>query len=157
MDFQEAIIFVAAIIIVISAGVVLGAALRGRGHNPAKSMFTHDKANMYARVTEVIDKIPKTGADQRHRLADLYYDALIYAPDYVIKAFNHYIRVAAKAIDPYSEEMLNAKDGLVIAMRQDIHDYLGVKSKLSVHDVLSIEVKDTSINPLDSSSGTNKP
>jgi hypothetical protein len=142
MDFQEALIFISAIIIVVSAGVVLGALLRGRTSNSAKPIFTHDKANMYARVTEVIDKIPKTGAEQRHRLADLYYDSLIYAPDYVIKAFNHYIRVAAKAIDPYSEEMLNAKDGLIIVMRQDIQESLGSKSKLTIHDILSIEIKD---------------
>lgn len=144
MDLQEAITYVAAIITVVGAGVLLGAALRGRGQH-----ISHVSAQAYAKKTELyseiissLDTVAEADSGRKQWFIHRYYQLLAYAPDHVIRHLNHYLdSVSAVGAELSSEGMLEIRGRVIRAMRRDLHAHAGTKTNLKIRDFYKIEVK----------------
>lgn len=144
MDFQEAIVFISAVIIVVAAGVVLGAVIRGRSIKQSEKigLIQQQKAELYAEIIGALDTIVEANDQKKQWFIHRYYQALIYAPDNVISSINRYLDgVTAMGADLSPDKIMELRGRAVRAMRVDIQGYLNNKSRLALPELYRIEVK----------------
>lgn len=144
MDFQEAIVFISAVIIVVAAGVVLGAVIRGRSIKQSEKLglIQQRKAELYAEIIGALDTIVDDNDQKKQWFIHRYYQALVYAPDNVISSINRYLDgVTAMGADLSPDKIMELRGKAVRAMRSDIQNYLNHKTKLPLPELYRIEVK----------------
>jgi hypothetical protein len=137
MSFSDSVIFVAAIVIIVSAGVLLGAGLRGRRRSGNPEVAA-GKAALYAEIAQSIDGLGQAGNDLKRYFMQRYYQSLIYASDDVIKKLNVFLDTDPKSSSEVREQ---ARDAALIAMRRDIQNELGQATSLRAEDLYKIELK----------------
>lgn len=144
MDFQEAIIFVSAVIIVVAAGVVLGAVIRGRSIKQSEKVgsIQQRKAELYSEIIGALDTIVDDNDQKKQWFIHRYYQALVYAPDNVIASINRYLDgVTAMGADLSPDKIMELRGKAVRSMRADIQGYLNAKTRLPLPELYRIEVK----------------
>jgi hypothetical protein len=147
MNFQDAVIFLAGIIIIVSAGVVLGAALRGRGVRRAEqtAQLNARKAELYAEMIGALDNIAEANDQRKQWFIHRYYQALVYAPDSVVSALNRYLdAVTAIGAELSSEHLMELRGQAVRTMRVDVQSMYDAKMRLALPELYKIEVRSQS-------------
>jgi hypothetical protein len=120
VNFQDAVIFLAAVIVIVSAGVVLGAVLKGRGQRQldADAHLQGRKAELYAEIIGALDSVSESDDRRKQWFIHRYYQGLVYAPDSVVRALNRYLDVAADA-SSNQETVMELRARVVKQMRDD--------------------------------------
>lgn len=160
MDFQEAVIFISAVIIVVAAGVVLGAVIRGRSIKQSEKLgqIQQQKAELYSEIIGALDTIIEANDQKKQWFIHRYYQALIYAPDNVITTINRYLDgVTAMGADLSPDKIMELRGKAVKAMRNDIQGYLNNRSRLPLPELYRIEVKTPDVPEKNKQSGRTKP
>lgn len=144
MDFQQAVEFVAGILIVAGAGIVLGVAIRGRGQLRAQAQANYAQsklADLYAEIIGELDEV--TNADERRKqwFIHRYYQALVIAPDSVVRALNEYLDAVGSGNEVDPKQVMELRGRLVKAMRIDILNANGTKTRLRPAELYKIEVR----------------
>ncbi len=160
MDFQEAVIFISAVIIVVAAGVVLGAVIRGRSIKQSEKLgqIQQHKAELYSEIIGALDTIIEANDQKKQWFIHRYYQALIYAPDNVIATINRYLDgVTAMGADLSPDKIMELRGKAVKAMRKDIQGYLNNRSRLPLPELYRIEVKTPDVPEKNKQNGRTKP
>lgn len=144
MDFQQAIEFIAGVLIVAGAGIILGIAIRGRGQLRAQAQANYAQgklADLYAEIIGELDEV--TSADERRKqwFIHRYYQALVTAPDSVVRALNRYLDAVGSAHSTEPKQVMELRGELIKAMRQDVQQAAGLRTKLHPQELYKIEVR----------------
>lgn len=138
MDLQSSVEFAAALIVVVGSGIVLGMVIRPKDKE-AIEWIQARKTILYSEIVMSMDNLVQSSAEYKQYFIQRYYQALIYAPDSVVRALNAYMEVAAK--DSSGEDLLAARDTAVFAMRRDVAARIGSPTKLRKSELQTIEVE----------------
>lgn len=150
MNFQEAVIFLSAMIVIVAAGVVLGAVLRSRSMSGEQERANHQTklSELYAEIIGELDEV--TNADERRKqwFIHRYYQALVMAPDSVMKTLNDYLDAVA-IMDQRQDtaKLMELRGKVVQSMRKDIQKGVGRKTKLATTQLYKIEVRPAQHKP----------
>jgi hypothetical protein len=140
MELSEAIQYIAAIIVVVGAGVVLGMVLKRR--QPLQAAHSqHERLQTYADLISAMDGLRT--ADEHHKgdFIAAYYRALVYAPDNVVMAINSFLQTITAAERDYDiHKQTAARDAAVLEMRRDAQQQLDGSTKLKPGNLYSIEI-----------------
>lgn len=139
MDFQNSVIFAAALIVIAGAGILLGMAIRGRNNQSIESIEGR-KAILYSEIVMSMDNLATASSEYKQYFIQRYYQALVYAPDTVVKALNNYLASVAGGAD--TEKLLADRDAAVLAMRRDVLGNLNDKTSLNPTDLQTIAVEE---------------
>lgn len=142
MDFQSAVQYVAAILVIIVAGALLGMALRSRQEkrSPLTYGYYTQKATVYGELIHLMDALSSASPEHKAEFVRRYYQALLHAPDNVIIWLNRFL--ATITDNKTEEEVMDARAQAILAMRQDLLRFLKEETHLSPADLNSIEVKE---------------
>lgn len=149
MNFQEAVIFISAVIVIVSAGIVLGAALRGRTIRQSEKQGAAQlrKSELYSEIIGALDSIAIDNDQKKQWFIHRYYQALVIAPDEVVHAINRYLDgVTAIGADLSPDKMMELRGKAVMAMRNDLQNYFGNKTKLPLPELYKIEVRQPEVD-----------
>ncbi|TAK89628.1 hypothetical protein EPO04_00775 [Patescibacteria group bacterium] len=144
MDFQQAIEFMAAVLVVAGSGIVLGVAIRGRGQVKAQAQANQAQsklADLYAEIIGELDEVTKADERRKQWFIHRYYQALVTAPDSVIRALNRYLDAVGTVEDVDTKQIMELRGALIKAMRQDIQQSVGTKTKLHPQELYKIEIR----------------
>lgn len=150
MDFQEAVVFIGAVIIVVAAGAILGAVIRGRSIKQSEKVgaIQQKKADLYAEIIGALDTIVEDNDQKKQWFIHRYYQALVYAPDNVISSINRYLDgVTAMGADLSPDKIMELRGKAVKAMRNDIQGYLSSRTKIQLPELYRIEIKSPAYSP----------
>ena len=139
MDLQSAIEFIAATLIIVVAGVLLGMALARRSKE--KAYIDHDRLEAYVDLVGAMDGLRQADEEHKQVFINAYYRALMFAPDSVVRSLNTFLQTVTASEGDYDPAaQASARDQVVLAMRQDTHGELDKKSKIKPVELYSIEV-----------------
>lgn len=144
MNFQEAVIFLSAVVVIVSAGVVLGAALKARSMSGERERANHQAklGELYAEIIGELDEVSSADERRKQWFIHRYYQALVMAPDNVLKALNQYLdAVAAMDQKQDATKLMELRGEVVQVMRKDIQKGIGRKTKVSPAQLYKIEVR----------------
>jgi hypothetical protein len=141
MDLTSAVEYLAAIIVIVAAGAVLGATLRRRPQNP---QLRRERVNVYSEVIGLMDGLRMATAAHKRHFVDAYYQALLYAPDSVLSSLNKFVQAVTQPDEKYdSSAAMEARDAAVRAMRVDTQAQFQLGTTLPMAELFSIEVSDS--------------
>jgi hypothetical protein len=155
MDFTASVEYLAAIVVIVTAGALLGVGLRRRSDNQSLHL---ERAKTYVGLIGSIDELRNAPVDQKRRFASAYHRALLYGSDAVVQALSQFVwSVGAPEAeyDPVAE--LEARDAVILAMRQDTQGVLGAKTALGASDLLSVEVDESATSTTKPTNATTEP
>ena len=138
MDFNDAMEFIAAIIVLIVAGALLGAAI-GRRRKQLPEIILRERLKAYADLLTTIDNIRDAEIIHKRRFILAYQRAVLYAPDNVMQSLDKLVQsAAADEYDPAAT--MEARDAAVLAIRQDALTSAGRHTGIKPSELLSIEI-----------------
>ncbi len=142
MDFSDAVVFIAAIIIVTGAGIALGTLLSGRGHKKTQALAPAlaRKADLYADLISALDTLHEADDRRKQWFIHRYYQALILAPDAVIVSVNRFLD-GVTAESPAAEKLMELRGQAVKAMRDDVQQSYAAPTKLALPELYKVEVR----------------
>jgi len=141
MDFTASIEYLAAIIVIVAAGALLGSGLRRRADN---QVVQSERTKAYASLIGSIDELRGASLEQKRRFAGAYRRTLLYGSDAVVRSLSQFVwTVGAPEADYDPLAALEARDEVILAMRRDTQALLGAKTALDADDLLSVEVDES--------------
>jgi hypothetical protein len=137
MDFQDSVVFLGAMLVVVLAGGLVGWLLARRGDHGG--FLTDYKIELYASIISLLDGLRQAPEEDKHQFVDYYYQVLLMGGDEVVQSINRYLQETG----PKDE----VRNGVVTAMRKEVTQNLGTRSSLQADEMLSIEVKSSNRDP----------
>ncbi|HUC20647.1 MAG TPA: hypothetical protein VMR98_04095 [Candidatus Polarisedimenticolaceae bacterium] len=140
MDLYQAIQYIAAIIVIVGAGVLLGISLRRR--QPLQAAHSqHERLQTYAELINTMDGLRTANEHHKADFISAYYRALVYAPDKVVAALNAFLQTVTLPESQYDpSKQTAARDSAVLEMRRDAQRQLDTATSLKPGNLYSIEI-----------------
>ncbi len=155
MDFTANIEYLGAIVVLVVAGALLGAALRRRTANHALEV---ERGKAYADLLASIDELRGARLKQKRHFASAYQQVLLYGSDRVVRALGRFVwAVAAPESEHDPIGVMQRRDAVILAMRRDTQSLLGKHTRLDGADLLSVGVNESNVHTSEGSSDTPPP